>query len=77
MAGCGGSTTSSNATATPSFSPGGITYNSSQMVTISSVTSGAVLCGTSTISGATVQLFVAGTSGYGAAPRPSAAYRQP
>jgi hypothetical protein len=43
MAGCGGSSTSSNATATPSFSPGGGTYNTSQTVTISSATSGAVL----------------------------------
>ena len=44
MAGCGGTaTTSSNVTATPTFSPGGGTYNTTQQVTISDATSGAVL----------------------------------
>jgi len=44
MAGCGGSTsTSGNITATPSFSPGGGTYNTTQSVTIADTTPGAVL----------------------------------
>jgi hypothetical protein len=44
MAGCGGTaTTSSNVTATPTFSPGGGTYSTTQQVTISDTTSGAVL----------------------------------
>ncbi len=44
MAGCGSSSsTSSNGTATPSFSPGGGSYNTSQTVTISDTTPGAVL----------------------------------
>jgi hypothetical protein len=43
MAGCGGTaSTSNNVTATPTFSPGGGTYNTSQSVTISDATSGAV-----------------------------------
>jgi len=44
LTGCGGSSsTSNNVTATPSFSPGGGTYNTSQTVTISDSTRGAVL----------------------------------
>ena len=45
IAGCGGSTSSSgsNVTATPSFSPGGGTYSVSKTVTISDATANAVL----------------------------------
>jgi len=45
LAGCGGSSSSTagNQTATPAFSPGGGTYKTSQPVTISSATTGAVL----------------------------------
>jgi len=46
MAGCGGGSSSSSSdkvTATPTFSPGGGTYNTSQTVTIADTTSGAVL----------------------------------
>jgi hypothetical protein len=43
VVGCGGtSSTSSNVTATPSFSPGGGTYNASQSVTISGATPNSV-----------------------------------
>jgi len=41
--GCGGSTSSSNFTATPSLSPAGGTYTATQKVTISSATANAVL----------------------------------
>ncbi len=43
MTGCATSSQSNTVTATPAFSPGGGTYNSSQTVTISDATSGAVL----------------------------------
>jgi len=43
MAGCGASTSPNTVTATPSFSPAGGNFNSSQVVTITDTTSGAVL----------------------------------